>query len=276
LKFWRYLNVEGTDYARIYVSHNQTNWVLIWENPESGIFDDQWTPVIFDISQHAAGQGSVYIKFTMGPSDEAGSYSGWNIDDLEVSSNPVYPAEGTMGTEFSIEGSGFGTTKGKVLMGNASLKNRSLTILAWNNGLIRSRLTGTTFPPGVYDVTLVPNGSPPIIHKGAFVVKSPEISSIERADGTAGGHITIHGKFFGTSKGKVYLEYEEGEGSVRLRSLGISPKRTNCQILSWTMDPATEKGDIVFVVPQRLDPGVYDLIVTNSAKSDSDVFTIKE
>jgi len=77
---------------------------------------------MFDISRHAADQESVYIKFTMGPSDEAGSYSGWNIDDLEVSSNPVYPAEGTMGTEFSIEGSGFGTKKGKVLMGNASLK----------------------------------------------------------------------------------------------------------------------------------------------------------
>jgi hypothetical protein len=127
LKFWRYLNVEGTDDAGIYVSHDKTNWALIWENPESGIFDDRWTPVMFDISQYAAGQGSVYIKFTMGPSDEAASYSGWNIDDLEVSSNPVYPAEGTMGTEFSIEG-WLRHDKGKVLMGNASLKKTSLSL----------------------------------------------------------------------------------------------------------------------------------------------------
>jgi hypothetical protein len=42
------------------------------------------------------------------------------------------------------------------------------------------------------------------------------------------------------------------------------------------MDPATEEGDIVFEAPQDLAPGVYDLIVTNGAGSDSDVFTIKE
>ena len=105
LKFWRYLNVEGNDNAGIYISKDRTNWLPIWENPETGTMDNQWTPVIFDISEVAAGEGSVYIKFTMGPTDSASGYSGWNIDDLEVTSNPVYPAEGTIGTEFSIAGS---------------------------------------------------------------------------------------------------------------------------------------------------------------------------
>ena len=150
-----------SDYARIYISNDRTNWLLIWENPESGTMDNQWTPVVFDISEVAAGEGSVYIKFTMGPTDSAGGYSGWNIDDLEVTSNPVYPAEGTMGTEFTITGSGFGTKKGKVLIGNTSV-----TVLAWNNGLIRCRLT-KVLAPGVYDVTIVPSvpkGSPSIIY----------------------------------------------------------------------------------------------------------------
>jgi hypothetical protein len=49
--------------------------------------DDQWTQVIFDISSMAANQPTVYIKFTMGPTDSTIPFSGWNIDDLEVTSD---------------------------------------------------------------------------------------------------------------------------------------------------------------------------------------------
>jgi hypothetical protein len=42
------------------------------------------------------------------------------------------------------------------------------------------------------------------------------------------------------------------------------------------MDPATKEGDIVFGVPPGLAPGAYDLIVTNSAGSNTDVFTMNE
>jgi hypothetical protein len=81
-------------------------------------------------------------------------------------------------------------------------------------------------------------------------VKSPEISSINRAEGTAWDEITIRGRFFGTKKGKVYLEYEDSG----------SPVRKNCKVLSWAMDPASGEGEIVFVVPSMM-PKVCDVVV---------------
>jgi hypothetical protein len=86
LKFWRYLNVESNyyDHAKVYVSNDGTNWIQLWENPVFDLIDNQWIQVVYDISSVAANQATVYVKFTMGPTNASGRYSGWNIDDLEV------------------------------------------------------------------------------------------------------------------------------------------------------------------------------------------------
>lgn len=249
LKFWRYLNVEGNkfDHASISVSSDGINWVPIWQNPESAITDSQWTPVAFDISQLAGNQGSVYIKFSMGPTNSIGRYSGWNIDDLEVTSNPVYPAEGTMGTEFTITGSGLGTKRGKVSIGTTSV-----TILDWKDGLISCRLN-KVLPPATYDVKVLPgtpNGSPPITHKEAFEVKPPEIDLIDQNDGTAWDEVTVQGKFFGTKQGRVYLESHDSGSNAR----------TICSVLGWKMDPVSGESQVIFVVPS-LSPETYDVVI---------------
>jgi hypothetical protein len=137
---------------------------------------NQWIPFVLDISSIAANQATVYIKFTMGPTNSSGRFSGWNIDDFQVTSEAIYPSEGTMGTELEITGSNFGT-----------------------------------------------------------------------------------------KKGKVYLGYEVN-GKLTKKS---------CTVVSWTVDPATEEGDIVFVVPKGLATGPYDLIITNSVGSSLPaVFTV--
>jgi hypothetical protein len=238
LKLRRWLNVEGneSDHARIYISVNGTDWTEVWENPPIDLMDNEWVPAVFDISSVAANQATVYIKFTMGPTNSSRRFSGWNIDDFEVTSEAVFPSEGTMGTELSITGSNFGTKKGKVLIGSTPL-----TIIDWADGLIHCRLT-KVLAPGVYDLTIQPSGpkgTPPIIEKEAFVVKAPEIYSIEQGEGTANDQVTINGKFFGTKKGAVYLEYEEGG----------SPTRKSCKVSSWVMDPKTGDSEIVFIVP---------------------------
>ncbi len=89
LKFWRYLNVESNsyDHAKVHVSNDGINWTELWENPVFNITDNQWTQVVFDVSSIAANQRTVYIKFIMGPTNGTGRYSGWNIDDLEVTSD---------------------------------------------------------------------------------------------------------------------------------------------------------------------------------------------
>ena len=120
--------------------------------------------------------------------------------------------------------------------------------------------------PGVYDLIATNSVGSNTVLSG-FTVMAPQIASVNPNAGGAGDQITIHGKFFGTKKGKVYLGY----------SVNGRPIKKYCSVVSWTVDPVTEEGDIVFGVPQGLVPGVYDLIVTNnSAGSDTDVFTISE
>jgi hypothetical protein len=82
------------------------------------------------------------------------------------------------------------------------------------------------------------------------VVRSPEIYSVHQTEGSAYDQVTIKGKFFGTKKGAVYLEYGEGENLIR----------KSCKVSSWTMDPTTGDSEIVFVVPTML-PEVCDVVV---------------
>ena len=114
--------------------------------------------------------------------------------------------------------------------------------------------------PEVCDVVVDPSGIiPETEEEDGFVVKVPEIVLVNPNVGSAGDQITIHGHFFGTKKGKVYLGYEVNE----------KPTKKSCTVVSWTVDPATEEGEIVFAVPKGLAAGTYDLIITNSVGSDS-------
>jgi hypothetical protein len=267
LKLRRYLNVEGNEYdhARIYVSNDGTTWTQVWENPVIDLMDSQWMPFVLDISSVAANQGTVSIKFTMGPTNSSRRFSGWNIDDLEVTSEAVYPSEGTMGTELEITGSNFGAKKGKVLVGSTALK-----VLEWNNEFIQA-LLAKPVDSGVYDVTIRPSepkGALPIIEEDAFVVRPAEIHSIGQSSGSAYDQATIKGKFFGTKKGTVSLEYEEGGSLIR----------KTCKVNSWTMDPTTGDSEIVFVVPSML-PSVCDVVVDPYGSipetEEKDGFTVK-
>ncbi len=85
LKFMRWLNVEPTpyDYASISISNDGTNWPIIWQNV-GNILDSAWTRITLDISEYAANQENVQIRWTMGPTNTAWRYSGWNIDDVEI------------------------------------------------------------------------------------------------------------------------------------------------------------------------------------------------
>jgi hypothetical protein len=89
-------------------------------------------------------------------------------------------------------------------------------------------------------------------------VKAPEIDSVEPNSGLFGDLVTISGKFFGMNQGRVYLVNDQ-------------PTKRLCRIESWTYNPKTNEGKIVFVVPKSLLPGIYDVIVTNSVWSDTKV-----
>ena len=85
LNFYRWLNVGSSseDHAYVQVSNNGSAWNTIWENT-AAVTDSSWTRQTYDISAYADNQPTVYIRWGMGETNPRTDYSGWNIDDVEV------------------------------------------------------------------------------------------------------------------------------------------------------------------------------------------------
>jgi C1A family cysteine protease len=85
LRFWRWLGVEDPEYDHAYVrvSNDGENWTTVWANPDE-IADSQWAEWIYDISDVADDQPTVYVRWTMGTTDVGWRYCGWNIDDIAI------------------------------------------------------------------------------------------------------------------------------------------------------------------------------------------------
>ena len=167
----------------------------------------------------------------------------------------VLPAEGTIGTQITITGSGFGDKKGKVLIGGVAAK---ITKDGWADDRIIAILTKVPPPGGPYDVTINLKSKPPasITHEDAFTVRSPRISSYSLSNTHPGAEVTVDGFFFGGKKGKVYLVSETGSNK---------PKR--CKVTYWYMDPTDGLiSQIKFMIP-KVDPGSYWLYISNKAGS---------
>jgi C1A family cysteine protease len=85
LDFWRWLGVEEPtyDHASVSVSNDTQAWFTVWTNL-SEVSDADWVQQSFDISEIADGQPTVYLRWTMGPTDYGWTYCGWNIDDIQI------------------------------------------------------------------------------------------------------------------------------------------------------------------------------------------------
>jgi M6 family metalloprotease-like protein len=107
LSFFRWLNVEGPvyDHAYVQVSNDNANWTTIWENAAE-ITDSSWIPQSFDISAIADNQSTVYVRWGMGVTDNFWHYSGWNIDDVELtgfSAVPFQPITGDFEPDCDVD-----------------------------------------------------------------------------------------------------------------------------------------------------------------------------
>ncbi len=91
LRFQRWLGVEGflnaqgvpRDTASLSVSVDNATWHPIWMALEN-IADTTWSLQEVDISAWADGETTVYLRWTLGPTNNFNSYCGWNIDDVQV------------------------------------------------------------------------------------------------------------------------------------------------------------------------------------------------
>jgi hypothetical protein len=86
LRFQRWLGVERSpfDNATVEVSADGSNWTPLWANPTSTVSDSSWSPMSLNISAVADGESTVYVRWSMGPTDHFTTYPGWNIDDVEI------------------------------------------------------------------------------------------------------------------------------------------------------------------------------------------------
>ncbi len=93
LSYWRWLGVEQSqyDHASIRISTNGTNWTTVWQNA-SEIADSAWTLHEIELGDFADNQPTVYLRWTMGPTDSAARYCGWNIDDVQILSDECITA----------------------------------------------------------------------------------------------------------------------------------------------------------------------------------------
>ena len=166
------------------------------------------------------------------------------------------PAVGTLGTEFTIMGSGLGAKKGKIVVSDASV---SATLKIAKDGWTETQISATlskALPPGTYDVTVYVQPyktTSPIIRPGAFTVEPPALDPLQVISGPPGAEIEIIGDFFGSKKGTVSIE-------------GLykgNPKTKKGKVTFWVMDANSGESRLRFLVPKGLDQGTYPLSVIN-------------
>lgn len=142
--------------------------------------------------------------------------------------------EGSIGTELTINGTGFGTRKGKVLVGGMATK---IAKGNWTDTRITCTVKKPPLPAEVaYPVAVVVNKVSRHL-EGTFTVRNPVLDDLLVSSGRFPDVITVTGMFFGAKKGKVYLE-------------GPGGKKKNLKVTSWEMIPSTGVSTLLFKAPK--------------------------
>lgn len=222
---------------------------------DCGEYYDEGSVVTFTAAPDA---GSVFVGWS------GGGCSGTGVCTVNVQNAPIDLTAtfnligslsldvGTIGTRVTIAGSGFGDKRGRVLVGNVPAK-----IVTWSDSSIVFELRKLMIP-GPHQVTVQPRQQKFYVAMGedVFTIKAPESVNITADAGLPGDQIEVTGNYFGSKKGKIFLE-DPVTGWVK-----------RCRIASWSMDQTTGESSVIFAVPKPKGyvPGVsmsYTLKVTN-------------
>lgn len=84
LSFQRWLSAESyCDHATVEV-FDGSYWQTIYDGYDDGPDDGAWYLMEYDITEYAAGNPNLQIRWGMGSTDSSVTYCGWNIDDVKV------------------------------------------------------------------------------------------------------------------------------------------------------------------------------------------------
>ncbi|MDX9852726.1 MAG: T9SS type A sorting domain-containing protein [Tenuifilaceae bacterium] len=84
IRFKRWLNVESTDRARVWLTADGgSSWIKLMEN-SLDVSDRFWRNYGFDIGTEATRKSDVRVRFAIDTTDQSTEYGGWNIDNFAI------------------------------------------------------------------------------------------------------------------------------------------------------------------------------------------------
>ena len=141
---------------------------------------------------------------------EPAAGGGGGADGGAASAPVCLPTRGTIGTEVTISGEGFGPPKGKVFLAFQNAKGKTqkknLKVLSWTEDAIEARWTAT-IDPGRYDMFVQPRGADPIF-AGDFDILGPQSLPLVASTVANGAEGEVTGRFFGTRDNRPKLAFE--------------------------------------------------------------------
>ncbi|MBN2132342.1 MAG: S8 family serine peptidase [Sedimentisphaerales bacterium] len=91
LGFWQWLTAQAHyDDAAVQVSLDGENWQDLWTTGQSPVPPQTWQQVVCAVPNGLADdQPAVYFRWGLGSMDDGVTYLGWNIDDVQVTGDPI-------------------------------------------------------------------------------------------------------------------------------------------------------------------------------------------
>jgi hypothetical protein len=77
---------------------------MIWDHSGSSFSESSWSQQTYDLSAVADGAATVYVRWSMGPTDGSVTYPGWNIDDVEIWGEPqLEPSSADLNADGAVD-----------------------------------------------------------------------------------------------------------------------------------------------------------------------------
>lgn len=110
LRMRRWLNVDNADNANIDLSKDGgTTWTNIFTN-STFVRDKEWNDIAINLTNYADRVEQLKIRFTLGPTNDSREFSGWNVDNFDLTGEFITKDVGVIGWDSPLTGCGHTTS----------------------------------------------------------------------------------------------------------------------------------------------------------------------